>query len=254
LSVKGSHQRKKIASLIAFSIFLLGLDPQMMESDDFDVQREYMIREQIVRRGIRDPRLLDAMRTVPRHLFIPEGQRHWAYTDGAQRIGMGQTISQPYIVALMTDALKLQGDEVVLEVGTGSGYQAAILSYLVAEVHTIERYPELAESARLIFGELGFSNVHVHTGDGSLGLPEHAPYQGILVTAAAPDVPQPLLHQLDDGARLVLPVGKKYSQVLQVWQRMGAKYLHETITAVAFVPLIGDEGWDEKKWDRFNLW
>jgi protein-L-isoaspartate(D-aspartate) O-methyltransferase len=225
-----------------------------MERNDFDTQREHMIREQIARRGIRDPRLLDAMRAVPRHLFVPQGQRHWAYTDGAQRIGMGQTISQPYIVALMTDALKLQGDEVVLEVGTGSGYQAAILSCLVAQVYTIERYSELAERARLVLGELGFSNVHVHTGDGSLGLPEHAPYQGILVTAAAPDVPKPLLQQLDDGARLVLPVGKKYSQVLQVWQRIGPKFSHETITSVAFVPLIGDEGWDEKDWERFSLW
>jgi protein-L-isoaspartate(D-aspartate) O-methyltransferase len=244
----------EITFLIAFSIFVLGLDLHMMESNDFDSQCEYMIQEQIARRGIREPRLLNAMRAVPRHLFIPEGQRHWAYTDGAQRIGMGQTISQPYIVALMTDALKLQGDEVVLEVGTGSGYQAAILSYLAAEVHTIERYPELAESARLILGKLGYSNVHVHTGDGSLGLPEHAPYQGISVTAAAPDIPKSLLQQLDDGARLVLPVGKKYTQVLQVWQRTGAKYIHETITAVAFVPLIGDEGWDEKTWDRFSLW
>lgn len=226
----------------------------MKASSDFDRQREYMVQEQIARRGIRDLRLLDAMRMVPRHLFVPEGQQHWAYADGAQRIGMGQTISQPYIVALMTDALHLQGDEKVLEIGTGSGYQAAVLSHLAAEVHTIERHAELAEEARLALDAQGVSNVQVHVGDGTLGLPDYEPYQGILVTAAAPDVPKTLLSQLDDGARLVLPVGKKYTQVLQVWQRKGAKFKHETITSVAFVPLIGEEGWDEKKWDRLRFW
>jgi protein-L-isoaspartate(D-aspartate) O-methyltransferase len=213
-----------------------------------------MVREQLARRGIQDSRVLDAMRTVPRHLFLPEGQRHWAYADGAQRIGMGQTISQPYIVALMTEALKLEGKEIVLEVGTGSGYQAAVLSLLAAEIHTIERHPELAEDARSLLESLGYSNIHVHNGDGTLGLPQYAPYQGILVTAAAPEVPKSLLRQLDDGARMVLPVGKKYTQVLQSWWREGGKFKHETITAVAFVPLIGEEGWEEEKWDRFRLW
>jgi protein-L-isoaspartate(D-aspartate) O-methyltransferase len=226
----------------------------MKASSDFDRQRENMVQEQIARRGIRDLRLLEAMRAVPRHLFIPEGQQYWAYSDGAQRIGMGQTISQPYIVALMTEALHLQGDEKVLEIGTGSGYQAAILSHLSTEVHTIERHMELADQARLILDTQELSNVQIHVGDGSLGLPEYAPYQGILVTAAAPEVPKTLLQQLDDGARLVLPVGKKYTQVLQVWQRQGAKFKHETITAVAFVPLIGEEGWDEKKWDKLKFW
>jgi protein-L-isoaspartate(D-aspartate) O-methyltransferase len=221
----------------------------MTEDQEFDTQREYMVREQIARRGIRDPRLLEVMRTVPRHRFLPEAQRRWAYSDGAQRIGLGQTISQPYIVALMTEALKLQGDEIVLEVGTGSGYQAAILGNLAAEVHTIERHTKLTEDARQILDELGLTNVHIHVGDGTLGLPSHAPYQGIMVTAAAPRVPQSLLQQLDDGARLVLPVGQRYTQSLQVWQRQGPKYTHETITAVAFVPLIGTEGWDEENWN-----
>jgi protein-L-isoaspartate(D-aspartate) O-methyltransferase len=220
----------------------------MKEEQGFEIQRESMVREQIARRGIRDKRLLEAMRTVPRHRFLPEGQRRWAYADGAQRIGLGQTISQPYIVALMTDVLKLMGDERVLEVGTGSGYQAAILSLLAAEVHTIERHPKLAEDARRVLDELGINNVHVHIGDGTLGLHEYTPYQGIMVTAAAPNVPQSLLQQLDDGARLVLPVGERFSQVLQVWQRKGDKYTHNTITAVAFVPLIGKEGWNENRW------
>jgi protein-L-isoaspartate(D-aspartate) O-methyltransferase len=222
----------------------------MKEDQDFVRQRENMVREQIARRGIRDDRLLEAMRTIPRHRFLPEGQHRWAYADGAQRIGLGQTISQPYIVALMTDALKLKGNEQVLEVGTGSGYQAAILSKLAVEVHTIERHPKLAEDAQKILADLGITNVHVHTGDGTLGLPEHAPYQGIMVTAAAPNVPQSLLKQLDEDARLVLPVGERYTQILQVWQRKGTRYTHNTITAVAFVPLIGKDGWDEKRWGR----
>lgn len=226
----------------------------MKEIYNFEKQRQRMVEEQISRRGIRDPRVLDAMRTVPRHMFVPAEIRTWAYSDGAQRIGKGQTISQPYIVALMTEALKLEGDEVVLEVGTGSGYQAAILSLLVKEVHTIERHPELAEEAQILLSSLGYINVHVHSGDGTLGYPEKAPYQGIIVTAAAPDVPKSLLNQLDESGRLVIPVGKKYTQVLQTWQRKGKSFHHETITAVAFVPLIGDEGWDEERWDRFRLW
>jgi protein-L-isoaspartate(D-aspartate) O-methyltransferase len=223
------------------------------ENIEFDAQRQSMVQEQIARRGIHDERVLQAMRTVPRHLFVPDDQRQWAYSDGALRIDMGQTISQPYIVALMTELLQLQGKEKVLEVGTGSGYQAAVLSHLAAEVHTIERHPSLVESARLILDELGISNVNIHSGDGTLGLPEFAPFRGIMVTAAAPKVPQPLLDQLDDGGRLVLPVGSRYSQVLEVWRRKGSKYTHETTTAVAFVPLVGEEGWNEAQWNRFRL-
>jgi len=219
----------------------------MTTPEEFDGQREYMVQEQIAKRGVHDPRVLQAMRAVPRHHFIPEDQRPWSYSDGALCIGLGQTISQPYIVALMSAALKLKGDEKVLEVGTGSGYQAAILGHLAAEVHTIERHAPLAAEAQKILQAHGLPNVHVHTGDGTLGLPVHAPFQGIMVTAAAPKVPQPLLDQLADGGRLVLPVGRKYSQVLEVWQRVGPKFDKKTITAVAFVPLIGAEGWDEKK-------
>lgn len=225
----------------------------MKERFDFEAQREKMVQDQIARRGIQDQRVLDALRAIPRHEFLPLEQRNWAYSDGAQRIGMGQTISQPFIVALMTEALQLKGDEKVLEIGTGSGYQAAVLGYLAKEVHTIERLPTLAAQAKQILAEQGLTNIQVHIGDGSLGLPEHVPYQGIMVTAAAPSVPQSLLQQLDEGGRLVLPVGQRFTQILQIWQRCGAKFTHDTITAVAFVPLIGDEGWDEESWEQYDF-
>ena len=217
-------------------------------------ERERMVREQIERRGVRTPSVLDAMRAIPRHLFVLPDQQNHAYSDGAMRIGHGQTISQPYIVALMTDLLKLQDDETVLEVGTGSGYQAAVLAHIAEEVHTIERHAALSDNAALIFEELGIENVHLYVGDGTLGLPDQAPFQAIMVTAAAPKVPQALLDQLDDGGRLVLPVGRRFSQVLEVWQRVGAKYEQEAVTAVAFVPLIGEEGWSEGTGDRSLMW
>jgi protein-L-isoaspartate(D-aspartate) O-methyltransferase len=226
----------------------------MNEAEEFAGEREYMVRDQIERRGVRDPLVLEAMRAVPRHLFVPPDQRHWAYTDGALRIDMEQTISQPYIVALMTELMELQGIETVLEVGTGSGYQAAVLAQIAAQVHSIERHGPLAGAARQVLAAVGISNVQVHVGDGTLGLPEYAPYQAIMVTAAAPKVPQSLLEQLVDGGRLVIPVGGKYSQRLEVWRREGASFKHKTITAVAFVPLLGDEGWQEKDWKKFRLW
>jgi len=226
----------------------------MSEREQFDSQREYMVREQIERRGIRDPRVLAAMRAVPRHLFVPPDQRHWAYSDGALRIDMGQTISQPYIVALMTDLMKLQGRESVLEVGTGSGYQAAVLAQIAEKVYSIERHPLLAENARQILNLLEIKNVEIHVGDGTLGLSQFAPYQAIMVTAAAPKAPKSLLDQLDEEGRLIIPVGGKFSQTLQVWQRKGTKFTQKAVTAVAFVPLLGDEGWDEKDWKKFRLW
>lgn len=165
-----------------------------MESDKeeqrFREKREAMVREQIERRGITTPSLIEAMRTVPRHRFVPPDQKKFAYSDGALRIGQGQTISQPYIVALMTDLLKLQGEEIVLEVGTGSGYQAAILAQLAAEVHTIERHETLSRQAETTLNSLEIENIHFHVGDGSLGLPAFAPYHAIIVTAAAPKAPR----------------------------------------------------------------
>ena len=218
----------------------------MKDATAYLIERKRMVEDQLVWRGIHDPRLLEAMRSVPRHCFVPEEYRDMAYSDGPLPIGTGQTISQPYIVALMSESVALKGSEKVLEVGTGSGYQAAILANLAREVHTIERHISLAEQARLVLEELGYKNITVHTGDGSKGLPDHAPYQAIVVTASAPKVPKPLLDQLDEGGRLILPVGDRWGgQTLQLWERHGAKFEYEAILPVAFVPLRGEYGWKE---------
>jgi protein-L-isoaspartate(D-aspartate) O-methyltransferase len=208
-------------------------------------RRRRMVAEQIAARGVRDHHVLEAMRRVPRHLFVAHEYQSMAYSDGPLPIGDGQTISQPYIVALMSEQLRLHGSEAVLEVGTGSGYQAAVLAYLAKQVHTIERHAALAEQARRVLTDLGLKNVTVHIGDGSQGLPEFAPYQGVIVTAAAPRVPQPLLDQLADGGRLVLPVGSMYGQTLECWQRRGEYFDHHQILPVAFVPLRGQHGWQD---------
>jgi len=216
--------------------------------DTYERERKRMVAEQIERRGLHDPRLLAAFESVPRHLFVPEEYRYAAYDDGPLPIGYGQTISQPYIVALMTNLLMLTGVERVLEVGAGSGYQAAILGMLAEEVHTVEYVSELASGADRLLKGLGMDNVHCHFGDGSLGWPENAPYAGILVAAAAPHTPKALLEQLEDGGRLVLPVGGRGFQQLEVWERKGDDFSSKSIIAVAFVPLRGEQGWDRKKW------
>ncbi|KPL77638.1 protein-L-isoaspartate(D-aspartate) O-methyltransferase [Bellilinea caldifistulae] len=219
---------------------------------EYSKAREMMVREQIERRGLRSPRLLAAFRKVPRHLFVPPDLRERAYDDGPLPIGKGQTISQPYIVALMTSLLALEGNERVLEIGTGSGYQAAILGELAREVHTVERHAGLALRAAEVLSQLGYVNVHVHTGDGSLGWPESAPYDGIVVTAAAAAPPPPLLDQLAEGGRLVLPVGHRLEQVLQVWHKQGGQLTYENIIPVSFVPLRGQYGWSESEWERYE--
>jgi protein-L-isoaspartate(D-aspartate) O-methyltransferase len=216
------------------------------EELNYTKAREKMIRQQITARGIRDGRVLGAMRSVPRHLFVPLNLRRLAYHDGPLSIGQGQTISQPYIVALMTEALELKGHERVLEVGTGSGYQVAILSRLASWVYTIERIPELAGKARDLLHQLGCANVQVYVGDGTLGWPEHAPYDAIIVTAASPDVPEPLMEQLAEGGRLVVPVGGSWSQLLVRMRKQGGRLRRQELTTVAFVPLIGEYGWPER--------
>lgn len=217
-------------------------------SQNYIVERARMVWEQIDRRGLHNQRLLEAFLKVPRHQFVPPEQVEYAYGDEPLSIGCGQTISQPYIVALMTNLLQLEGNENVLEIGTGSGYQAAILSLMAKTVHSVEYYPELAERARETMQDLGYLNVEIHVGDGSLGWPEAAPYDGILVTAAAPEPPEPLLQQLNHGGKLVLPVGARHYQELQVWERNGDQFERESIIPVTFVPLRGKFGWDEENW------
>ena len=221
----------------------------MDEEAYYTQERLRMVVEQIQARHIYDQRVLEAMRKVPRHRFVPPEHWHLAYADCPLPIGQNQTISQPYIVSLMTELLSLGGNEVILEIGTGSGYQAAILSLLAREVYTIERHQRLATQAAVVLAELGLTNVHVHVGDGSLGWPEHAPYDGVIATAAAPRVPKPLLEQLADGGRLVIPVGGRGGQYLERWLRQGEKFKHEQGVPVAFVPLLGEYGWQETSWE-----
>ncbi len=220
-------------------------DRQVDNEGDFSRQREKMVNEQLAARGIRDPRVLEAMRVVPRHSFVPQEEQHRAYRDHPLPILAGQTISQPYIVAYMLQILALKGDEKVLEIGTGSGYQAALLGQLAKVVHSIERHDILVNAASAILRELGTTNVFVHHGDGTNGWPEEAPYDAILVAASAPVVPQPLLKQLADHGKLILPVGTAWGQVLQLWKRNGEEFDYDELVPVAFVPLIGEHGWGE---------
>jgi len=206
-------------------------------------QREWMVRNQLEAWGIVDPRVLDAMRRVPRELFVPDAERSAAYYDGALPIGEGQTISQPFVVAFMTERLRLGGQEKTLEIGTGSGYQTAVLSLLAAEVYTVERIAPLSRQAQETLAHFGAGNVHFQVGDGSLGWPEHGPYDAILVTCAAPAVPQPLVQQLADGGRLIVPVGPRGYQDLVLVCKTGQQVTQERLSPVAFVPLIGEHGW-----------
>jgi protein-L-isoaspartate(D-aspartate) O-methyltransferase len=206
-------------------------------------ERRLMVEQQLCDRDIEDDRVLDAMERVPRHVFVPEGLRDRAYDDAALPIGSGQTISQPYMVARICEALSLHGSERVLDVGTGSGYQAAVLAELAAEVHTIERLPELAEAPRARLDEAGYGDrVHVHVGDGTLGLPEQAPFDAIAVAAAAPELPPSLYEQLEPRGRVVVPVGKRHGQQLQLIVRSPEGPAVVRSVSCRFVPLLGEEG------------
>ncbi|RME62128.1 MAG: protein-L-isoaspartate(D-aspartate) O-methyltransferase [Caldilineae bacterium] len=218
-------------------------------SDPFAQERARMVKQQIERRGLKDPAILEAMRTVPRHLFVPEQYQRLAYEDMPLPIPAGQTISQPFIVAYMISLLDPQPTDRVLEIGAGSGYAAAVLSRVVAEVYTVERHEELVAYARERLTALGYDNIHIRHGDGTLGWPEHAPYDGIVVTACGPRVPPTLKEQLALGGRLVMPVIQdRYYQTLVRVTRVGEKaYQHEELEPVAFVPLVGEEGWPEEE-------
>lgn len=208
--------------------------------------RQQMVERQLAQRGITDERVLQVMREVPRHRFVPEDLWDMAYRDTPLPIGHGQTISQPYIVGYMTQMLHLAPDDQVLEVGTGSGYQVAILSRLAKKVYTIERVEELARHAEQILQELGYDNVLIRVGDGGYGWPEAAPFDAIIVTAAAPEVPPPLVAQLAEGAPLIAPIGPAGYQELMRFYKRGGQTRVERLAPVAFVPLIGEHGWREQ--------
>lgn len=215
----------------------------MRDSDKFDTLRENMISTQLIARGITHSRVIDALRAVPRHRFVPLGQQHLAYKDQPLPIGEDQTISQPYVVALMTEMLQLEGDEIVLEIGTGSGYQTAILCHLAQYVYSLEYRARLAGRAARLLEEMNYNNVEIHVGDGSQGLPDMAPFDAILVTAAAPALPGPLRSQLNpDGGRMILPVGSKDSQYLEIVTRYGNTWEITQTEQVRFVPLLGRYG------------
>ena len=217
-----------------------------MMQNEHESKRLQMVETQIRDRGVKDRRLLEAFRKVPRHLFLDEALSPQAYEDHPLPIGEKQTISQPYIVALMTEALRLTGHENVLEVGTGSGYQTAILAELAEHVYSIERIPSLAKRARKLLDDLKYTNVIVNIGDGTQGWREYSPYGGIIVTAAAPDAPDPLLKQLETGGRLVIPIGDEFQQDLMVYIKEGEdRYKEENYGGVRFVKLIGAYGWKD---------
>lgn len=211
---------------------------------DYEVARRKMVETQIAARGIRDPRVLEVMRQIPRHLFLDEGMWDQAYQDHPLPIGEKQTISQPYIVALMTEALELTPRDKVLEIGTGSGYQTAILASLCDWVYSVERIRSLALKARRVLDELRLYNVSIKIGDGTEGWPEHAPYQAILVTAGAPEIPLPLKEQLAEGGRLVIPVGDRFSQSLYKLVKRKEEFHQEDLGGCRFVDLVGKYGWN----------
>lgn len=205
--------------------------------------RERMVVEQLVPRGIKDDRVLAAMREVPRHYFVDDALQSRAYGDFPLPIASGQTISQPYIVACMTEALNLSGHETALEIGTGSGYQAAVLSRLCTKVYTIERIHALLAGARRVFDQLNYFNISSKMDDGTMGWPEHGPYDAIIVTAGGPEVPEPLVEQLADGGRLIIPVGDQHIQDLQLIEKIDDEIKINHLEKVRFVDLVGEYGW-----------
>ncbi|MEC4672200.1 MAG: protein-L-isoaspartate(D-aspartate) O-methyltransferase [Nitrospirota bacterium] len=240
----GWHVQSWIAALLGIQLLLpgtgqgTGTEPSPRPFDR-QAERDRMVNDQIVARGVKDPAVIEALRWIPRHRFVPEAEAEMAYEDRPLPIGYEQTISQPYIVAFMTEALQLQGKKKVLEIGTGSGYQAAVLATIVHQVFTIEIVEPLAERAAGTLKEVGCDNVTVRTGDGYQGWPEEAPFDGIIVTAASDHVPKPLLEQLAIGGRLILPIGK-FQQDLVVVRRTEKGYEQTTVLPVAFVPMTGE--------------
>lgn len=234
--------RRNRSRLLPALTILLGwsLGPAAcLPADHFAQERRRMVAEQVRARGVTVPKVLAAMETVPRHLFVPDGERQRAYTDSPLPIGAGQTISQPYIVALMTSLLDIEPGDRILEVGTGSGYQAAVLSRLARQVYSVEILEHLAGRARRTLEVLGYNNVHVRVGDGYKGWPEEAPFDGIIVTAAPPRIPEPLLRQLKVGGKMVIPVGEGYQDLEVLTKRPDGGFDRTKVLPVRFVPMTG---------------
>ncbi len=217
----------------------------MFNKEDYKILRENMVEVQLKTRGIKDEKLLEVMGQIPRHLFVSEQQRSCAYEDFPLPIGEGQTISQPYMVALMTELFRLKEHEKVLEIGTGSGYQTAVLSKIAKEVYTVEKIESLALKAEEMFKELGYQNIKVKVGDGSEGWSEYAPYNSIIVTAGSPKIPEPLIKQLSENGRIVIPIGGPFSQDLILGEKIKGELITKTICGCTFVPLRGKHGWDK---------
>lgn len=219
------------------------MKPNRRNVNDYQKARERMVQKQLVDRGIRDERVIEAMRTVPRHLFVEPAFIDRAYEDDPLPIGQKQTISQPYIVAFMMECLELKGTERVLDIGTGSGYQAAVLAQLCSNVFSVEKISTHASHARTLLDELGLYNIAIHVGDGTLGWSEHAPYDAIVVAAGAPAVPPPLIQQLSRKGRLIIPIGDQRSQNLTLHQRTATGVVAKDLGACRFVKLLGRYGW-----------
>ena len=231
----GSRIKTLLFLLSLLVILAMAKNPQ---DPDYYQLRQKMVNEQIIARGVRAESVIKAMQKVERHLFVPEQYRNFAYSDRPLPIGEGQTISQPYIVALMTELLDLKKSDKVLEIGTGSGYQAAILAEICDSVYTIEIIPSLGKQAQVLLKELGYHNIHCKIGDGYLGWPEHAPYDGIIVTCAPSKIPQPLKEQLAEGGRMVIPVGATYTQELVLVTKTKGKLIQKSVIPVRFVPML----------------
>jgi len=230
--------KQRMIQIMVLTLFF----PIALNAQNYTRQRNEMVEEQIIRRGIKDPQVVQAMRSVKRHEFVPEHNRHLAYSDRPLPIGYEQTISQPYIVALMTNHLNLDKGDKVLEVGTGSGYQAAVLAEITTNVYSIEIVKELGERARKTLREQGYDNIRIKIGDGYQGWKEHAPFDGIIVTASPSDVPEPLKKQLAEGGRMVIPVGGPIFQNLVLLEKENGEIKKREISGVRFVPMVDDKG------------
>ncbi|MFO8235885.1 MAG: protein-L-isoaspartate(D-aspartate) O-methyltransferase [Bacteroidales bacterium] len=223
-------------------LMLFGIVPVTIFAQTYHKEKQQMVREQIADRGIKDPKVIAAMKDVDRHVYVPENYRDMAYADRPLPIGNGQTISQPYMVALMTELLELEEGDKVLEIGTGSGYQAAVISHITSEVYTIEIIKELAEEAQKNLQKQGYNNIKFKIGDGYKGWEEHAPFDAIIVTCAPSDIPEPLEEQLAEGGRMVIPIGGQFVQEMVLFEKQDSELKKQEISTVRFVPMLDESG------------